>query len=321
MRIFVVEPSLHSLEARRILEGLGEVEYAECAGQESFLSQISQGTYDALFTRFGLLVDAAVFEAVPSLRWIVTPTTGVEHIDVSEANRRKIRVISLRGEVDFLESVRSTAEHTWALLLALIRGIPSAFQDVLEGNWRRESFIGTELHGKTLGIVGCGRLGRMVAGYGLAFGMRVQAYDHDPANISKAPQGVEYQPLDVLMSNAEVVSLHLPLTDETRGFMSRQRIFEMKRHAILLNTARGELIDESALVEALTTGHLAGAALDVLAGDTLWEERTGQTDLLRYAKNSNNLIITPHVGGCARESLEKTSVFIAQRFAATVKEK
>ncbi len=320
MRILVIEPALHGPSARRIIEEIGDVDYVRYENHETLLRLAAQGSYEAVFTTLGVPMDASVLDAFRSLRWIVTPTTGLDHIDTSEAAKRSIRVISLRGELDFLETVHATAEHTWALLLALTRRIPSGVQDVLAGNWRRESFIGSEVNGKTLGILGCGRLGRMVARYGLAFGMRVLAFDHNSESIGKAGAGVEQRDLSSLLSGSDVLSIHLPLNTDTRGFLSRERIFSIKRGALLLNTARGELLDEAALVEALETGHLSGAALDVLTGDSSWSDKAADNPLIGHARHYDNLLITPHVGGCTYESMEKTSKFIAERFAKMVRD-
>jgi D-3-phosphoglycerate dehydrogenase len=321
-RALHVEPARYDEDVRVLIEAVAAVDYVECSGQPELLAAIAAAPYDALFVRLGLAVDAAVLEAAPTLKWVVTPTTGLDHVDLGEAERRGVEVISLRGETAFLETISSTAEHTWALLLALCRRLPAAHGDVIHGHWRREPFLARELSGRTLGVVGCGRLGRMVAGFGLAFAMKVLVHDHNPENLARAPAGVEPVGLDQLLDTSDVVSLHLPLNESTRGFLSAERLARMRPGALLLNTARGELVDEAALLDALRSGRLAGAALDVLSGDSRWNGRVPDGHpLVAYARESAqyNLVLSPHVGGYGRTALSSTRRFVAQKFAAAVR--
>ncbi len=319
MRVLHVEPARYSEPVRQILEAVATVDYVECDTQGQFVRALAQQHFEAVFLRLGLAFDVAAMAAGPALRWAITPTTGLDHIDVAEAERRRIQVISLRGETAFLDSIRSTAEHTWALLLALDRHLVSARADVADGRWRREPFLGGELDGRTLGIVGCGRLGRMVAGYGLAFGMRVLVHDHSPEALTRAPRGVASAGLMELLAQADVVSLHLPLNDTTQGFMSAARLRAMKRGALLINTARGEIVDERALLDVLRDGHLGGAGLDVLAGDGRWDGKSpAGHPLIELARAHPRLLISPHLGGYGAASLERTRRFVAERFAAAV---
>jgi D-3-phosphoglycerate dehydrogenase len=159
----------------------------------------------------------------------------------------------------------------------------------------------------------------MVADFGLAFRMPVIAYDTDERAFAAGPAGVRRVELDELLAMSDVVSLHLPLDASTKGFLSAERLHRLRPGAVLVNTARGELVDEAALLEALRTGKLAGAALDVLAGDGRWDRGvpTGHP-LIAYAREHDNLIITPHVGGYARHAVHGTRRFIVERFAAAV---
>lgn len=260
---------------------------------------------EALWVRLRHRVDGEVLAAGTRLRVVVTATTGLNHIDLEEAGRRRVRVLSLCGETDFLREVRATAEHTVGLLLALLRQTPAAVEHVREGGWNRDLFRGREVAGKKIGVVGYGRLGRMVGEYLRAMGATVVAAD----------PGVEGTlPLEELLRAADVVSLHAGLTAETRGFFGRREFGAMKPGAWFLNTARGELVDEAALLEALESGRLAGAALDVLAGEDAGG--MGHHPLVRYAREHRNLLITPHLGGCTTESMEKTERFLAEKLVA-----
>lgn len=312
MRALCLEPEHYDAETRALLGQVTALDDAHCESGAELVAALGQAPYEAVFVRLGLAMDQAALAAAPRMRFIVTPTTGVDHIDVEAAERRGVRVISLRGATSFLDSIRSTAEHTWALLLALFRHLPAAHADVLEGRWRRAPFLAEELSGRTLGIVGCGRLGSMVARYGLAFGMRVVCHDLK----TDVPDGAQWVALDDLLGAADVVSLHLPLGAATRGFLSAPRLGRMKRGALLINTSRGEIVNEEALLDALRRGHLGGAALDVLAGDSRWPDGgPGPTHpLIAYARSNRNLVLTPHMGGYGRQSISRTRKFVAQAF-------
>lgn len=315
MKILHVEPLRYDPELRELLGSAGVVDYVEVTGEAGLLEPLSAAPYDALFTRLGLAVGASAIAACPSLRWVVTPTTGLDHLDVPALERAGVQIVSLRGETGFLREVRSTAEHTWALLLALVRRLPAAHSDVLSGHWRREPFLASELQGKRLGLVGVGRLGGMVAGYGAAFQMRVSGFDVDPTALAAAEAPVEPFGIEALLATSDVVSLHLPLNESTRGFLSASRLAAMKPGALLVNTARGELVDEGALLQALERGHLGGAALDVLCGDGVWAgELPAEHPLARYARQHSNLVLTPHMGGYGRESIAATRRFVIQKF-------
>jgi D-3-phosphoglycerate dehydrogenase len=251
--------------------------------------------------------------AAPRLRIIATPTTGLNHINLEEAESRGIWVLSLRGESDFLKNIRATAEHTLALMLALLRQIPAAAAHTGAGGWDRDLFKGHELHGKTVGVVGYGRLGRIVARYLQAFDTHVLTADPsiDPGSVEP---DVTLMPLAQLLQEADLVTLHVNLCDETCGFFGREQFAAMRDRAWFINTSRGELVDESALLDALCSERLAGAALDVLC-----EERSdGMADhpLVAYARTHDNLLITPHIGGATHESMTKTEEFIARKLVA-----
>lgn len=316
MRILHVEAERYDAASLAVLDGVGSVDAVDCPEQADFEAALAAAPYDAVFVRLGLALSATAMDRCPTLRWAVTPTTGLDHLDLDAAAERGVRVVSLRGETEFLRSVTTTAEHTWALLLALRRNLVDATRDVAEGNWRRGPFLAEELHGATLGVVGLGRLGRMVAGYGNAFGMRVLAFDLRPPAAGDVP-GVTMVGDDELLDASDVVTLHLPLDDETRGWLDAERIAAMRPGAALVNTARGELVDELALLRALRDGHLAGAALDVLAGDSRWDGRSPPDHpLVAFAATDHRLLVTPHIGGYGRSGITRTRRFVTERFIA-----
>jgi len=270
---------------------------------------------NVMWVRLRHYIDAEVLDAAPRLSVIVSPTTGVNHIDVTRAERRGIRLVSLRGEAEFLKTVRGAAEHTMALMLALLRRLPAAFAHVQGEGWDRTLFEGRELYGKTVGVVGYGRLGRIIGGYLQAFGSRVLASDPNVRPDQVEP-GVTLLALKELLKEADLVTLHVDLSDKTRSFFGANEFAAMKNGAWFINTARGELVEEHALLEALRSGKLGGAALDVLAGE--YSDIT-KHPLVEYARTHENLIITPHVGGLTRESIEKTELFLANRLADLIR--
>lgn len=257
---------------------------------------------DVLWVRLRNRIDDEVLQAGRRLRAIVTNTTGLTHIDVAGAERRGIAVLSLRGEADFLRTVRATAELTLGLMVALVRRLPAAAAHAAAGGWDRYGFKGHDLYEKTAGIVGLGRLGRIVAGYARALEMQVLA-----TSVAAEPaEGVTMVPLDELLARADLVTIHVDLNPGTRGFFGAAEFAAMKPGAWFVNTSRGEVIDEPALLDALERGRLAGAALDVLAG----EPPGAGHPLVRYAATHDNLILTPHIGGYTTESLARTELHL-----------
>lgn len=248
-------------------------------------------------------------EAAPRLKVIVTPTTGLNHIDLCEANRRGITILSLKGEIEFLRNMRATAEYTVGLMLALLRAIPAASAHVQRGGWNRDLFKGYELYGKTVGVVGYGRVGRLVGRYLLAFDARVIAADPTLSSEQVAPH-VELMPFEDLLREADIVTLHVNYTPEKHAFFGAKQFAQMRPGSWFINTSRGELVDKNALLNALVSGHLAGAALDVVANEC--SRPMPDRPLIRYAARSRNLLITLHLAGNSYESSEKTEIFMAQ---------
>lgn len=271
-----------------------------------------------LLVRLGIRVGPDVTSAAPSLRLVVTPTTGLDHLDVASLADAGIRVLSLRDARDRIVDVHATAEHTWGLLLACMRSIPRAHADVAAGNWRRARFLGSELSGRTLGIAGHGRLGSRVASYGRAFGMHVLVHDVDPLAVRDLPSGTRAVDAETLVGTSDVLSLHLPLDTTTRGWLNAERIDLLPHGAVVVNTARGELVDESALAAALASGRLGGVAVDVVGDDATWGERTPSRPLLDLLDAGHNLVVTPHIGGWARDAVASTRRLVTELAIASI---
>ena len=313
INILNAEPLGYSPQAGSLLATLGKV-IAKEMSRSQLLDEL--GDYDVLIVRLANQIDREVIDAGPRLRAIVTATTGLDHIDVAYAQAQGIAVLSLRGETEFLKEVRATAEHTWALLLGLLRNIVPAATAARRGFWERDAFRGHELFGQRLGIVGLGRLGEKVARYGQAFGMAVAAFD---PFLRDWVDGVRRQAnLNDLLASSNILSLHIPLQDETVGLIGAAELAMLPRGAVLVNTSRGRIIDEKALIGALASKHLAGAALDVICGEGTNDNRVA-SKLLEYAATHDNLLVTPHIGGATHESMAKTEIFIAHKLTKFVR--
>lgn len=244
-----------------------------------------------------LSLDAAAFASAARLKVVSVAGTGDAHIDRDAAAAHGIVIRTLTEDPALLGTLEPTAEYTWALLLACARRIAEASEHVLAGGWERERFPGMLLSGRTLGILGLGRLGRKVARYGTAFGMHVIAQDHN--NHLAPPDFVTMVDLDTLFATADVITIHIPLNTSTRGLVDRRLIGLLRPGAILINTSRGAVLDEAALLDALRDRTIGGAALDVLTN----EPPDPDDPLVTRARNDRRLLITPHLGGYTPEVL------------------
>jgi len=232
---------------------------------------------------------------------------------MAEVERRGITIASLRGETDFLRTIFPTGEETIGLMIMLMRNLHLGYRGILQEEWWKERSYGHELAGKTLGVIGFGRLGSIVTRYATALGMKVIATDPNVSEANITAGGATKVSQDDLLKNADVISLHVLHAPELNNMMGRDEFRMMKKTAYYINTARGELNDEAALLEALESGWIAGAAIDVLAN----EDPTGAFlkghPLVAYAKEHSNLLIVPHLGGATFESMAKTEDFIAEK--------
>ncbi|HEX9158920.1 MAG TPA: hydroxyacid dehydrogenase, partial [Rhizomicrobium sp.] len=257
--------------------------------------------YDAIAVRSAAKVTADVIRAATKLKVVGRAGIGVDNIDVDAATAAGVIVMN----APFGNSI-TTAEHTVALIMALARDLPAANASTHSGRWEKDRFVGTELYGKTLGIVGAGNIGAIVADRARGLKMKVIAYDPYLPQERAANLGVEKVELNDLLARSDFVSLHVPLTPETRGIISAEAIARMKKGARLINCARGGLVDEQALKAAVDSRHLRGAALDV------FEEEPARTHVLF---GDERIIATPHLGASSTEAQEKVAVQIAEQIS------
>jgi D-3-phosphoglycerate dehydrogenase len=261
---------------------------------------------EGIVVRSDTRIDEDVLRAAPVLRVVGRAGAGVDNIDVPAATRRGIVVMNAPGE-----NTISAAEHTLSLLLALARQIPQADRSMKAGRWDRGRFLGVELFGKVLGILGLGKVGREVASRARAFGMQVIGYDPVLSEEVAERLGVGLVPLETIYERSDFITLHLPLSAGTRHLIGRPEIARCRRGVRILNVARGGIVDEAALVEGLQSGQVAGAALDVFE-----TEPPAQSPLLSL----DSVILTPHLGASTQEAQEKVAVRIAEQIAAYLKD-
>ncbi len=241
-------------------------------------------------------VTAAMLEHAPELRIISCATTGSDHIARSAAEARGVVIRTLREDGPLLRNITPAAELSWTLLMACARRLPAALDHVKAGKWVREEFPGTMLHGRRLGLIGMGRIGGWMARYGRAFGMDVVG--NDP-HVATPPPDVHMVSLPVLFETSDFISVHVHLNDDTRGLVSAALLQQVKPGAVLVNTSRGAIVDEGALLAALQGGRLGGAGLDVLDGEPTIDAHP----LVQYARKHTNLLITPHIGGFSPDAV------------------
>jgi D-3-phosphoglycerate dehydrogenase len=262
------------------------------------------GDYDAIVIRSATKLTAELIGRADRLKVIGRAGVGVDNVDVEAATRRGI-VVANAPEA----TVTSAAEHTVGLLVALARNIPQAHAALKQGRWERSAWGGVELEGKTLGVLGFGRIGQQVARRALGLGMRVVAFDPFVAKERFRELGVErVESPDEVLAVAEFLTLHLPLTPETRGFLGREAIAKLPDGARVINAARGELVDEEALVEALRSGKLAAAAVDVYA----------QEPYAGPLLELDNVVATPHLAASTEEAQDRAGVIVAEQVVAAL---
>jgi D-3-phosphoglycerate dehydrogenase len=301
MNILIAEPlAAAGVEAFRAQAGWNVI----VSNPKEYAQHLAEA--DALLVRSAVQVTPAVLEKAPKLRVIGRAGVGVDNVDLDAATAAGVLVMNTPGG-----NAISVAEHTLALMLAMARHIPQANASTRAGKWEKKKFLGNELRGKTLGVVGLGSIGREVVKRALAFEMRIVA--HDPYVTSKIAQdlGAELLPLHDLYAVSDYITLHVAATPETQGMLSREAFARMKDGVRIVNCARGELVDEAALCEALASGKVADASLDVFAAEPV----AGANPLFC----TEAVLATPHIGGSTEEAQEIVGVRIAEQVVEYLK--
>lgn len=272
-----------------------EVRWVDGPDREKLLAALPEA--DALLVRSATTVDAEAIAAAPKLKIIARAGVGLDNVDVPAATAAGVLVVNAPTS-----NIHSAAEHALALLLAAARQIPAADATLREHTWKRSKFSGTEIFGKTVGVVGLGRIGQLVAQRLAAFGTDVIAYDPYLPPARAGQLGIELLPLEELLPRADFISVHLPKTKETAGLLGREALAKTKPGVIIVNAARGGLIDEQALADAIVSGHVRGAGLDVFA-----TEPCTDSPLFELPQ----VVVTPHLGASTEEAQDRAGTDVA----------
>lgn len=306
VQIGILEPDNFSPEALRYLQRLGKVHTYAKGDLNTFLAPL-----DVLFIRLAYRIDHAFLRMAPHLRWLCSPTTGHNHINEQALTNQGVRLLSLRGEREFLSVIRATPEHTFGLILALLRRYRYAFTDVAAGHWDRDACRGEELHGSQVGIIGLGRVGYRVAAYCSAFGADIVWCD--PNNVPFEPHWRRLPDIASVINASRIVVLCASFYPGQAPILAKQEI-EGLSGRYFINTARGELVDEPALLSALKANKLAGAAVDVITDENGQNHLREWTALLHH----RNIIVTPHIGGATVDSMARTEFFMVKKLEASI---
>ena len=303
VKVLVAAP-LHE-RAIEVLKNAGfEVIYEEYPDEEKLVELV--GDVDAIIVRSKPKVTRRVIEAAPKLKVIGRAGVGLDNIDLEAAKERGIKVVNSPGA-----SSRSVAELAVALMFAVARKIAFADRKMREGVWAKKQCMGMELEGKTLGIVGFGRIGYSIAKIARALGMNVLLYDPYPNEERAREVGGKFVPLEELLKESDVVTLHVPLVEQTYHLINEERLRLMKPTAILINAARGAVVDTNALVKALQEGWIAGAGLDVFEEEPLPKDHP--------LTKLDNVVLTPHIGASTVEAQMRAGVQVAEQIVEILK--
>ncbi|HEY8372586.1 MAG TPA: phosphoglycerate dehydrogenase [Pseudonocardiaceae bacterium] len=273
-----------------------EVRHVDGTDRSALLSAVAD--VDALVVRSATRVDAEVLSAGKKLKVVARAGVGLDNVEVPAATERGVMVVNAPTS-----NIVSAAEHALALLLAVARRIPAADASLRGGEWKRSAFTGVELNGKTVGVIGLGKIGQLFAQRVAAFGTTLIAYDPYVAPARAAQLGIELVGLDELLARADVISIHLPKTPETLGLIGAEQLAKCKKGVLIVNAARGGLVDEDALVEALRSGHVGGAGIDVFVS-----EPCTSSPLFELP----NVVVTPHLGASTREAQDRAGTDVAR---------
>ena len=318
IKVLFTEPEAYDDTLRAELPVNWESSFKSINNEAELLQLVSSCDYNVVFCKIGLPFNDSFFKTSPKTKILATPTTGLDHIDLIAADDAGVLVLSLRGELDLLQRITSTAEHAWALLLACNRRLPELVDRTRKGSWARGDLELHQISGQTLGIIGLGRLGKMVADYARAFRMRVITYD---PHIRKDELTVDIESvsIDQLLTQSDHVVLTAVYSPGDPVILNREHVLTMKPGATFVNVARGELVDELALVEAIDLGILRAVGVDVLPGDSRWSGVDKiSSPLIEKSSQTSRILVTPHVGGYALEAVIETRRFMVERVVQSI---
>ncbi len=316
MKILIAEKDF-SQKAIAFLSKHGKV--TDFGSRATFFKNLPDA--EAVITGLEVKLHKSTLDKAKKLKLIGSRTTQLRYLDLDECKRRGIKVVNIKADAPALQKTPSTAEEAMALILTLLRRLPWAFESIKRGEWDRKKYGGHELAEKTIGLIGFGRLGRMVSKYSRAFDMKVIATDPYVDSATMKEFGVDKVSLNELLKTADIVSLHSIYNDETFGMLKFEHFAMMKSEAVFINTARGEITEEAGLLRALKEKKIAGAAVDTLANESPDGAHLTKNPLVEYARKHDNLIIVPHLGGATQEATERTQLYISELVINEIKKR
>lgn len=301
MQIGILEPKMFSSIAIKNLEKIGDIKCYNEGDLKQFLYPLN-----ILFVRLSFNIDKSFLSHCPNLKWLCSPTTGHNHLDIDTMKSKNINIITLRGEKKFLKSIKATPEHTFGLILAVLRKYSVAFSDIRNGIWNRDNCRGEELNGNTVGVIGLGRVGFQVASYCNAFGAKIKWYDN--SEVVADHNWIKLNNVIDVIKQSRIIVLCADYNKNKKPIIGKEEINHLHGR-YFVNTSRGELVDEEILLKSAQDSKLAGIALDVIKNEN------SQNRLNEWKKltTRNNVIITPHIGGLTMESLKKTELYITEK--------
>ena len=308
MKILCITPIKHLNGVFTELSKHGDVKYQPDFTRSDLKSYLNKNDVDWIFTnpnKQNFILDGSILKG-SSIKGINTASTGLNHIDLDYCEGNNIEVWSLKDDYELINDLPSTSELAFGLMMSLLRKIPSGFDHVKRGDWDYEPFVGHQVKGKTIGVVGYGRLGKIMCR--LFDGWNVNLLGYDPNEFVTTARGV---PLNDLLKESDVVFLHVHVTDDTRGMVDEEFLSKMKKGSYLINTSRGELVDEDSIIKSISDGHLHGYGTDVIADEFGEIQKSKLVEMSRF---SDKIIITPHVGGMTIEGQTKAYQWAVRKF-------
>lgn len=302
--IGILEPLNFSSKAIEDLGSIGHVDIYDDVAIDVFLSN-----KEILFVRLGYQITKEIFVKAPKLKYLCSPTTGLNHIDQDAAKEYGVTIISLKGEVDFLNNIRATPEHIFGLTIALLRNYKDAFSKLAIKTWNRDLYRGSELYGKNVGIIGLGRIGKLLNDFFKPFGVTMHWYDKNIQTKIETQGTLKHTDIESLIKSVDIVIISIDFNKENEGLFDKDKI-NMMENKWIINCSRGEVFDEVYLLKMASKGWFKGLALDVILNET--EPKNNRLEWAAITEDQN-VIVTPHIGGCTYESMEKTELFIVNK--------
>jgi phosphoglycerate dehydrogenase-like enzyme len=308
-KILVITPIRHIHDVSELLESFGEVTYLDDPSSDEVLDVIAG--YDAIYTnpnKSKVFIDSQLIDAGTNLKVICTASTGTNHIDKAYAAKKSILILALTEEREVINKISSTAELAFALTMSGLRHIVRSHNDALLGEWDYTNYIGRQMNGLTIGVIGYGRLGEMYANYCKAFGSKILVFD--PYKEIKDSYIDKVDHIEKLLVKSDVISIHVHVSNKTINMINKKLLSKMKNDVLIVNTSRGDMINEVDLVSFLESNSKARIAADVLADEI---RNRIESPLFKYAKKSNQVTLTQHIGGMTSEAQEIAYGHAAQR--------